>query len=104
MLETGEVPGEQLDDEDMGTLLASLVGEMPSLPAREVRDMVNQLGREAAIKTMAAMLSDGMSDVLSEEQVLQLCTALVAQALDKRSRPRAAAMRAHPEGAVAHER
>jgi tetratricopeptide (TPR) repeat protein len=87
MLETGEVPGEQLDDEDMGALLASLVGEMPGLPAREVRDMVNQLGREAAIKTMAAMLSEGMSDVLSEEQVLQLCAALVAQALDKRSRP-----------------
>ena len=87
MLETGKVPGEQLDDEDMGTLLASLVGEMPSLPAQEVRDMVNQLGREAAIRTMAAMLSEGMSDVLSEEQVLQLCTAMVAQALDKRSRP-----------------
>jgi hypothetical protein len=60
---------------------------MPGLPAREVRDMVNQLGREAAIKTMAAMLSEGMSDVLSEEQILQLCAALVAQALDKRSRP-----------------
>jgi hypothetical protein len=36
---------------------------------------------------MAAMLSEGMSDVLSEEQILQLCAALVAQALDKRSRP-----------------
>ena len=86
-LETGEPPGEQLDDEDMGALLASLLGGMPGLPAREIRDMVNQLGHEAAIKTMAAMLSDGMSDVLSEEQVLQLCSALVLQALDKRSRP-----------------
>ena len=104
MRETGEVPGEQLDDEDMGALLASLVGEMPGLPAREVRDMVNQLGREAAIKTMAAMLSERderrFVGGAGPATLHRVGRAGVGQAAAAGAAP----MRAHPEGAVAHER
>ena len=58
-------------------LLASLVGEMPSLPAREIRDMVNQLGRESGHRDDGRdALRVGMGEVLSEQQMLQLCAAV----------------------------
>jgi cellulose synthase operon protein C len=83
---TGKASAEQLDGEDMAELLASVAGQMSGMPAREIRDIVNELGRKRAIEMMAATLSDSpMSDVLSEEQMLQLCAALVAQAMEERS-------------------
>lgn len=87
-LDTGKSPLDELDEADSAELMATLAGEMPSLPAREIRDMVNQLGRGSAIEMMASMLSESpMGEMFSEQQVQQFCTALVEQAMDKRPRP-----------------
>jgi hypothetical protein len=88
MLETGKSPPDELDEEDMAELLATVAGGMPGMPAREIRDMVNQLGRELTIEAMASMMSGSpMAEVLSEQQVRQVCTAMVEQAMQKRPRP-----------------
>ena len=57
------------------------------LPVRDIRNVVNQIGREAAIESMAAMFSNSMGNTLSEEHARQLCTALVDKAIEKRPRP-----------------
>jgi tetratricopeptide (TPR) repeat protein len=89
VLENGKSPLDELDEADTAELMATLAGEMPSLPAKEIRDMVNQLGRGAAIEMMTSMLSDSpMGEMFSEQQVQQFCTALVEQAIDRSSRPK----------------
>jgi tetratricopeptide (TPR) repeat protein len=89
MQDTLKSPLDELDEEDTAELLTALAGEMPSLPAREIRDMVNQLGRGAAIEMMASMLSESpMGEMFSEQQMQQFCTALVERAMDGRPRPR----------------
>ena len=89
MRETLKSPLDELDEEDTAELLTALAGEMPSLPAREIRDMVNQLGRGPAIEMMASMLSESpMGEMFSEQQMQQFCTALVEKAMDRRPPPR----------------
>jgi cellulose synthase operon protein C len=89
MRDTLKSPLDELNEEDTAELLTALAGEMPSLPTREIRDMVNQLGRGAAIEMMASMLSESpMGEMFSEQQMQQFCTALVEQAMDKSPRPR----------------
>jgi hypothetical protein len=88
MRDTLKSPLDELDEEDTAELLTALAGEMPSLPAKEIRDMVNQLGRGAAIEMMASMLSQSpMGEMFSEQQMQQFCTALIEQATDRRPRP-----------------
>jgi hypothetical protein len=87
MRDTLKSPLDELDEDDTAELLTALAGEMPSLPAKEIRDMVNQLGRGSAIEMMASMLSGSpMGEMFSEQQMQQFCTALVEQAMDKRPR------------------
>ena len=82
-------PLDDLDEDDTAELLTALAGEMPSLPAREVRDMVNQLGRGSAIEMMASMLSESPAgEVFSERQMQQFCAVLVEQAMDSRPKPK----------------
>ena len=57
------------------------------LPPKEVRAMVNELGRDLAIDALVEAMADSpMADMLAEEQMARLCAALVAQALDNRPR------------------
>ena len=80
-----EPPMEALDEADMAELLAALADGMPGLPAKEVRSMLNEFGRDMAIDMLAATVaSSPMADVFSEEQVTQLCAALIDQALQAR--------------------
>ncbi len=80
-------PFDELDEEDTAEVLTALAGEMPSLPAGEIRYMVNQLGRGPAIEMMATMLSESeMGEVLSEQQMQQFCALLVEQAMDRSPR------------------
>lgn len=83
ILENGNDPDDQAAEEDMATLLESLAGQMPGLPAREIRNMVKQRGREATIQEMAALFSDGpLSEMFSEDQVIEFCTRLVARTME----------------------
>jgi len=77
-----------IDDDDMAELLASLVGRMPKRPAKEMRSLVNEFGRDIAIDVLAAEISGSpMGGLLSEEQVRQLSGAIIANALHSSSQP-----------------
>ena len=66
-------------------LLASAAKELTSLPTKEVRSLVNEVGRKAAIEMFAEHISDSpIGDVLSEEQVIQMSTAMITSALEGR--------------------
>jgi cellulose synthase operon protein C len=79
---------EPLSESEMAQMMAGIGGSKPILPPREVRAMVNELGRDLAIDMLVAAVADSpMGDMLSEEQMTQLCVALVAQALDNRPQP-----------------
>jgi hypothetical protein len=77
-----------LSDDEMAEMMAEAIGNKPILPPREVRAMVKELGRDMAIEMLVAMISGSpMANVMSEKQKMQLCTALIAQALDKTPQP-----------------
>jgi len=83
---------EPLDESDMAEMMAAIGGSKPILPPKEVREMVKALGRDLAIDLLAATVADSpMGNLMSEEQVMQLCAALVAQSLD--NHPQAARRR-----------
>jgi tetratricopeptide (TPR) repeat protein len=78
-------PSGELTEADMAELMAEIGGAKPILPAHEVRAMVKELGRDLATEMLAASLDESpIAGVLSDEQVVQLCAALIAQALDNR--------------------
>jgi cellulose synthase operon protein C len=77
-----------LSDDEMAEMMAEVTGNKPILPPHEVRAMVKELGRDMAIEMLVMMISDSpIADVMSEKQMMQLCTALIAQALDKAPPP-----------------
>ena len=83
-----------LDESDMAELLESVVKQMPDLPTKEVRSLVNEVGRTAAVAMFAEQMSDSpIGDVLSEEQLMQLSTAMVTSALEGRAQRRQARRR-----------
>jgi tetratricopeptide (TPR) repeat protein len=70
---------------DMAELMAEIGGGRPILPPHEVRAMVKELGRDLATKTLVASLAASpLGGVLSEEQMMQLCAALIDQARERR--------------------
>ncbi len=72
----------------MAEMLAEVIGNKPILPPHEVRAMVKELGRDMAIEMLVVMISGSpMAEVMSEQQMMQLCTVLIAQALDKTPQP-----------------
>jgi tetratricopeptide (TPR) repeat protein len=81
-------PSGALTEAEMAELMAEISGSKPILPPHEVRAMVKELGRDQATEMLAASLDDSpMAGVLSEQQMTQLCAALIAQALDNRPQP-----------------
>jgi uncharacterized protein YfkK (UPF0435 family) len=79
---------ESLSESQMAEMMAEIGASKPILPPREVRAIVKELGRDFAIDALVAAVADSpMGDMLSEEQMTQLCAALVAEALDNRPQP-----------------
>ncbi len=77
-----------LSDDEMAEMMAEVTGNKPILPPHEVRAMVKELGRDMAIEMLVAEISGSpMAHVMSETQIMQLCTALIAQAMDKTPPP-----------------
>jgi len=75
-----------IDDGDMVELLESIAGAMPKRPAKQMRSLVNEVGRDVAIDVLAAEISGSpMGGVLSEEQVRQLSGAIIANAMQSGS-------------------
>ena len=77
-----------VSEAELAEIMAEITGSKPILPPHEVRMMVKELGRDLAVEVLAAAVSGSpMSDLLSEEQVMQISEALIAQALDNRPQP-----------------
>ena len=75
-----------IDDDDMAELLGSLAKQMPKLPMKEMRSLVKEFGRDVAIDVLAAEMSGSpMAELLSPDQVRQLCGAIIANALQSGS-------------------
>ena len=78
---------EPVSEAEMAEMMAAIGASKPILPPKEVRAMVNELGRDLAIDALVEAMADSpMADMLAEEQMTRLCAALVAQALDNRPR------------------
>ena len=71
---------EQINEDEMAEILESIGGGMPGLPVKEVRSLVNEFGRDVAIDMLAVTVaSSPFGEVLSEEQINQICAAMVNQ-------------------------
>jgi tetratricopeptide (TPR) repeat protein len=71
--------------EDIEELLGKTIADMAGLPEKEVRKLVNELGRNRTIDMLADMVADTpLGAVLSDQQVDQLCSAIVARATEGR--------------------
>lgn len=80
-----EMP-DALDDHDMAELLASIPTQMPKPDAKEMRSLVNEVGRDLAIDMLAIeMAGSPIAELLSADQVRQLCGAIIAHALQSGS-------------------
>jgi hypothetical protein len=82
-------PDDDFADEALEAMLEEIASGKGGIPEREVRQMVKQFGRAGAIDTMVEVFSGSeIADVLSEQQLRQLCTAMVARVIN--GRPQAA--------------
>ena len=82
------VTEEPMSESEMAEMMAAIGASKPILPPKEVRAMVNELGRDLAIDALVEAMADSpMADMLSEKQMTRLCAVLVAQALDNLPRP-----------------
>ncbi len=78
-------PSEPLSEAEMARMMAKIGDSKTILAPREVRAMVNELGRDLAIDMLAAAMTDSpIGDIMSEEQLTRFCAALIAQALGNR--------------------
>lgn len=79
-------PGDDFASEALEAMLEEIAtGGMRGMPEKEIRQMVNQFGRAATIDRLVEIFGDSpIAEVLSEQQLLQLCTAMVARATSGR--------------------
>jgi hypothetical protein len=57
------------------------MSNMAGMPDKEIRKLVNEFGRDQAIAILADTMTDSpLGEVLSDQQVQQLCAAIVARA------------------------
>ena len=72
--------------EDMEEFLGRAVAGIAGMPEREVRKLVTEFGRSRAIDMLADIVADTpLGEVLSDQQVAQLCAVMVARATTGRS-------------------
>ncbi len=82
----GSAMPDTIDDDDMAELLESIAEQMPKRPAKEMRSLVNEFGRDIAIDVLAAEIAGSpMGEILSQEQVWQLSGAIIANAMQSDS-------------------
>jgi tetratricopeptide (TPR) repeat protein len=75
--------------DEMPDLLVQAMAGMGGMPDKEIRKLVTELGRDQAIAMLADTIADSpLGEVLSDDQVQQLCAAMVARVTE--SRPQAA--------------
>ena len=69
------------DGEIMEELLSQAIDGIAGLPRKEIRKLVGEFGRNRAIEMLADMVSDSpLAEVMSDQQVAQLCAVIVARA------------------------
>jgi hypothetical protein len=69
-------------DEMLGDTIAGLAG----MPPKELRKLVNRFGQDRAVDMLAERVADSpLGDVMSDQQVAQLCAAIVARATEGRA-------------------
>lgn len=79
---------ERLSVADMGEFLGDALAGMAGVPQKEVRKLVNEVGRSHAIAMLADMMADTpFADILSDQQLVQLCASMVSRAVEGRSQP-----------------
>lgn len=67
--------------EDMEEFFGRAVADMAGMPEKEVRKLVTEFGRYRTIDILADIVADTpLGDVLSDQQVAQLCAVMVARA------------------------
>jgi cellulose synthase operon protein C len=81
-----DAAGEAFDADDMEELLGMAVSGMAGMPDREVRKLVSEFGRDRAIDMLAEVVADSpLGGILSNQQLAQLCAALVGRATEGRA-------------------
>jgi hypothetical protein len=81
-----DAPGEVFDADDMEELLGMAVSGMAGMPDREVRKLVSEFGRNRAIDMLAEVVADSpLGGILSNQQLAQLCAALVGRVTEGRA-------------------
>ena len=79
---------ERLSVADMGEFLGDALAGMAGVPQKEVRKLVNKVGRNHAIAMLADMMADTpFADILSDQQLEELCASIVSRAVEGRSQP-----------------
>jgi tetratricopeptide (TPR) repeat protein len=79
-----------IDDDEMATLFMAMMNGMPKGAADDLRGLVQELGREAAVAQMVQQFrSSPIGPEMPEPLLRQLCEMMVAKAMDgSRSMPR----------------
>jgi tetratricopeptide (TPR) repeat protein len=76
-----DAPPDSLDGEIMEELLSQVIGGMAGLPRKEIRRLVGEFGQNRAVELLADMVADTpLAEVMSDQQVAQLCAVIVARA------------------------
>jgi tetratricopeptide (TPR) repeat protein len=79
---------ERLSVADMGEFLGDALAGIAGVPQKEVRKLVNKVGRNHAIAMLADMMADTpFADILSDQQLEELCASIVSRAVEGRSQP-----------------
>jgi hypothetical protein len=72
--------------DEIQDLLVQAMADMGGMPDKEIRKLVTEFGRDQAIAMLADTMADSpLGEVLSDQQVQQLCAAMVARATAGRS-------------------
>jgi tetratricopeptide (TPR) repeat protein len=71
-------------DEDVAALLGEVVSDLAGMPEKEVRKLVGEFGRNRTIDMLADIVADTpLGEVLSDQQVAQLCAVMIARATER---------------------
>lgn len=74
-------PADDIDDEDAMALFAAMLSDMPRATAANLRDLVQEIGREKAIAELAGRMKSSLGREMPPSLIRELCAAVVAQAM-----------------------
>ena len=79
-------PPDLLDAGEMEEILGKAIAGMSGMPDRELRRLVSEFGRSRAIDMLADMMANSpLGEVLSGQQLANLCAAMVGRATEGRA-------------------